>query len=544
MTYDRFLRDTKGGVTAFVALVVSVMTVGGAALITDHHWFVDQRDTLKAASNAASVAATLEMTRLMNTQPDIGHSALEAELERVARRYVELNLQHLSSDRLALAQSTLVVEVRPHRGRRTVDVSAQADLGGSLLSRHMPLLGNFTGPSVMHVKAGVESITNPVEVVLAIDISQSMTHCVSGRSRRCAQSGTRISVVKRVAATLVDILDPSVNNGIAIGIVPWHMLVRLDASARDEWARNGWAHYPGSRHYSATYSCGYGSSSCPASAADHVLPTPSPQPWQGCLDEHRRQGASGRASLPPAADLMKTPAQIPLAQAFFPAPYGTGYECLGDPPPSGYKLSYCYDSSGADAMQGATPSGQIVQPPQYGCEEAMPAILPLTSDRARIDAAIDGLDAVGTLTYSALGVLWGQRLLEHEWKSVWGDPVHPVDPEANQETRKALVLLTDGDDTYCDLGAGQRRSCENSAAGVDRTEACAAAKAAGTEVFVVAAMHPRYVSGHLAQTLRACSSETEDADGTYVFLNNSAPENLNAAFVSIANQLSTVRRVY
>ena len=544
MTIRRFLRDTRGGATAIAAAAVTVMTIGGAALIIDHNWLVDQRDTLKAASDAAAVAATLQLNRLMDAQPGISDSALEADLEKVATRYVVFNLQHLSEERLGRAQSTLVVEVIPDRGRRTVDVSAQADLGGTLLSRHMPMLGNFAGPPEIRAEAGVESITNPVEVVLAIDISQSMERCVSGRSNRCAQpEAMRIAVVKRAAAKLVDILGPNADNQIAIGVVPWHMVVRLDDSARDDWTRSGWAHDPGSRHYSATYSCG-SRGSCPAPAADHDLPSPPPQAWRGCLDEHRLQGAGGHASLPPAADLMKTPAQIPLAQAFFPAPYGTGYECLGNPPPSGYRLNFCYDSHGAELMQGATPRLQTVQSPQYGCGEAVPTILPLTSDRTRIDAAIDELDAVGKLTYSALGVLWGQRLLEHGWKSVWGDPIHPVDPASNPETRKALVLLTDGDDTYCDLGSGLKRSCEDSAAGVDRVEACAAAKAAGTEIFVVAAMHPDHVSGHLAQTLRACSSEAENSEGTYVFLNNSTPENLEAAFTGIASQLSAVRRVY
>ena len=93
-------------------------------------------------------------------------------------------------------------------------------------------------------------------------------------------------------------------------------------------------------------------------------------------------------------------------------------------------------------------------------------------------------------------------------------------------------------------GAGRKRSCENNAAGVDRVEACAAAEAAGTEIFVIAAMHPDHVSGHLAPTLRACSSEIVDSDGTYVFLNNSTPENLKAAFTGIANQLSAVRWLY
>ena len=537
----RFLRCTRGGATAIAAVAVTVMTVGGAALITDHLWLTDQRDTLKSASDAAGVAATLEMTRLLKVNTAISDGQLRDELDRVAKRYVEINLSHLPADRLARARSTLVVETRPDRVARTVDVTAEADLGGTLVSRHLPLLGQYAGPPAIHAAAQVERIVHPVEVVLAVDISQSMERCLAGKSRCRNPARMRIAIVKRAAATLVDVLGPSAANQIAIGVVPWHMVVRLDGSARNEWSSRGWADYPASRHYSATYRCANQHlNDCPAPAEDHDLPPTPPQAWQGCLDEHRLGGPNDHASLPAFAELMDLPSRSPFAEAFFPALYGAGYTCLASEPPR-YGLNYCYDAGTFDLFDSHR---QMLQPVQYGCGDTHPAILPLTSDRAKIDAAIDGLDAVGAFTHSALGVLWGQRLLDHAWKSVWGGSVHPVDPVTDEETRKALVLLTDGDDTYCDMGAGTKRSCEDSDAGVDRSAACAAAKAAGTEIFVVTAMHPNDVSGHLADTLRACSSESQDSDGTYVFLNNSRPENLEAAFADIANQLSTIRRVY
>ena len=77
MTIRCFLRDTRGGATALAAAAVTVMTVGAGALITDHLWLVDQRDTLKTATDAAAVAATLEMNHLMDTQPGISDTALE-----------------------------------------------------------------------------------------------------------------------------------------------------------------------------------------------------------------------------------------------------------------------------------------------------------------------------------------------------------------------------------------------------------------------------------------------------------------------------------
>ena len=40
-------------------------------------------------------------------------------------------------------------------------------------------------------------------------------------------------------------------------------------------------------------------------------------------------------------------------------------------------------------------------------------------------------------------------MLSHAWNDVWGDREHPVDPHApaNAGSRKAIVLLTDGEDT-------------------------------------------------------------------------------------------------
>lgn len=70
------------------------------------------------------------------------------------------------------------------------------------------------------------------------------------------------------------------------------------------------------------------------------------------------------------------------------------------------------------------------------------------------------------------------------------------------------------------------------------------AKAAGTEIFAIAAMHPDNVSGSLGTALSACSSQTEKPGGSYVFLENREADTLRAAFLDIATQLKTVRRIY
>ena len=118
-----------------------------------------------------------------------------------------------------------------------------------------------------------------------------------------------------------------------------------------------------------------------------------------------------------------------------------------------------------------------------------------------------------------------------------------MDPDLpdNAALRKAIVLLTDGEDTHCGKG---NYDCRSSSIGIARSGACDEAKDEGTEIFVVAAMRRDQVADDFKMSLTACSSASDNPDGTYVFLENSTKEELTAAFSDIANQLRSVRRVY
>ena len=550
-TLRHFVLSTRAGATAITAAAVTIMTVGGAALIVDHVWIVDQRDTLKTASDAPGVAATLEMGRILNRQPTIGDDALKAALEPVARRYVVLNLGHLSKDRYAQAISTLVVEIVPHRAQRTVDVAAQADVGGALLSRHLPMFGSSDAPQMVRVATRVESVTNPIEVVLAIDISTSMWLLLNGLesctdsdvSRGCPVSNgrgnARISLVKSAANDLVGILGPSEEDRVAFGVVPWHTQVRLAPDALTDWDRKGWADYPTRRVYGEPYICSGSNCTPPASVEQALAPT-APETWKGCLDSHRMGSVGTRAAVPAISEFFKTPSESAFAQAFFPAVQGAAYECQTHPFPAGFNRSICYHGR---KYYRHNRNDFDPDAAQRGCSDDNPTILPLSTDAESIGKAIDALAPIGIRTYSALGLLWGQRLLDHSWKDVWGGAVHPVDPAArdSEGLRKAIVLLTDGEDSHCGIG---NESCADSRIGHSRSDACTKIKEAGTEIFVIAAMHPDKVSDALGESLRVCSSESPESDVTYAFLNNSTKEELQAAFADIANQLRVVRRVY
>ena len=99
---------------------------------------------------------------------------------------------------------------------------------------------------------------------------------------------------------------------------------------------------------------------------------------------------------------------------------------------------------------------------------------------------------------------------------MWGSTAYPLDATAaeNEGLRKVIVLLTDGEDSYCGDAAV---ACVESDVGIGRSEACMFAKNAGSEIFVIAAMPPEDVSTALGESLRNCSSEADNPSGTYTF---------------------------
>lgn len=233
----RFLRETRAGATAaFAAAAVTVMAVGGAALIIDHLWLVDQRDRLKSAADSGSIAATHAMNRMLEADSTASDATLKAGLGPVARRYVELNLAHLSAERLARAKGTLAIELAIDRAASRVEVTAEADLGGTLFARALPLLGNYPGPGTMSATASVECAGSAVEVVLALDVTASM-HGRIDTSLPARGENRRLNAVITAAKALVQELRATCDGrSVAVGIVPWDKTVRVPNAAT--WRQN------------------------------------------------------------------------------------------------------------------------------------------------------------------------------------------------------------------------------------------------------------------------------------------------------------------
>ena len=529
-TVYRFLRETRAGATAIAAAAVTMMTLGAAALIVDHVWLVHQRDLLKSAADAAAIAATLELQEFFGTLSD---TEAEEQLKPVAERYVRFNLAgNLPEASREKMLGTLEVTVDVDQSLGSIDVTATAE-GGTLLSKSLLA---YSGPGEIRAHSGVEGSLGATEIVLAIDTTGSMSYSLDGSTQGGPTS--RMAIVKKAAVDLVDVLESFPNSVVAVGIVPWTWRVRLNASTRARWETEGWAVYPTERTYPHPTRGPPGSDRYLPETQSLPAPSRLPQAcraWLGCPDMRLANDRPSFSTTHPSVE--------PFVMNYYtdrtssPDNQYVSFQCQdytrAESRDRGGEEPLCYDLDSAPSGQNLCSGGDIQSDgpwrvhPQDDCQNSSP-VMPLSSNLTAVRRAIRGLDSGGSSTYSSAGVAWGIRLLDSSWRDAWGDSVHPMDGTTG--VQKVLVLLTDGHDNSRHDAFRHRQA------------GCTAAKNAGIIVFTIAAMHPNRVGTSFAEELRACSSATEDPDGTYVFVNNSTPEKLREAFADIVRQMVRLRR--
>ena len=287
----RFLRETRGAV-GYTAAAVAIMVLGGTALIGDHLWMVGKRDLLQSAADAAAIAATFELRRRPSSESD---AQVEAALQPLAERYARFNVLGNTAEDLEPGDVGVTLDV--DRAAGTVGVSVQADIVDTLFAKW---LYDYEGPGEVTTRAGAERETTKTEVVLAMDVTTSMALRLEGGYPGSGEL-SRMEIVRGAAHVLVDILDPGDQESmIAVGVVPWHINVRLNGTMRAAWERDGWAAYPSSKTYPWPYSV-YPHPRPPAET--WTMPS-KPEGWKGCLDQRSWWGAGRPGSAPP---FLRTP---------------------------------------------------------------------------------------------------------------------------------------------------------------------------------------------------------------------------------------------
>ena len=341
------------------------------------------------------------------------------------------------------AKESLTVTLAIDRLQNSVSVTAEADLGGTLLSWHLPLLGRNSGPATMQAKAATQCGGGLVEVVLALDVTGSM----NGKIDKTGAEGPdnhRMQVAIEAAKALIAKLDSCDSSDVAVGVIPWDKTVRLPAP--DTWKNKGWVD---------------------TSNFTRERTQTGHEAWVGCMMDraHSPTGPKNSAGLSltlpsetgGAFPAFMYPDSNRLDPAIFDDMRDKVLRNFGED-----AVATALDSDtirAAIVAAGDNPWGdtvgnsdELVGGPNFHCTRV--AMLPLSTDRVLVEQTLDALYAPdlknrglwGGVTMSHLGVTWGRRMLASSWREVWGEETHPVDPGdgSTGEVTKALVLLTDG----------------------------------------------------------------------------------------------------
>ncbi len=423
---SRFWKDQSGNMAIVVAMaVVPLMMAGGAAV--DYGNWVSVQARLQAATDAAALAAGREA------------NLTDEELERVATDYFHSNFGKPKN--AGTPEMTLTIG---QDGKLRIDAHVTVD------NYLMKVAGQNN--QVLSASAEVSKESTGLEVVLVFDNTGSMA------------SQSRLSTLKVAANDFVEILfGPRAEaDSLKIGVVPFSQFVNVGPDKADA----PWLDTQGLTAQSRV-------NFMPQSAADPshnwaawetVSNLRNNRTWPGCVESR-----AGSRSVDDSAPTISIPETL-FVPAFAPDEPGKVSEnqaCRnsnGDRSNCGNAVRYVYynnyisdtsDPNAPNSISGAinrldyqqrhsrkyrqNPVNTNARGPENGCN--IQPIQALTNQKAPVLDTIKGMKADG-YTHVAEGVGWGLRVLSP------GEPFSEGVSYDNKEITKAMVLLTDGENTF------------------------------------------------------------------------------------------------
>ncbi len=339
-------------------------------------------DYARALDARARLQSAVDAALLATASHRMTHPDLtDAQLEAYFRKLMRDAATRRLAKKLNLDLSTLSFSRDGDR--------LQAHISGTMQTTFLKLIG--MGSMNIGVQAETKAGFAGLEVALVLDTTGSM-------GWKGANGMTKIQELKKAAKDFVDTLAKRFGNAdpdmFKVAIVPFSQYVNVGTG----YANADWLDYKPK-----------------AKKARKKLKKKGIY-WEGCVGSRQTPWNTRDGSY--------TLHKIPIVMNF---PRNTNY---GADRVKGYRRAYQYYSDGHDLYYNFCPS----------------PILPLTSaisDKARIEAAIDGLKASGW-TYIPAGLMWGWRVLS---------PGAPFTEGADDETvktrniRKIIILMTDGANT-------------------------------------------------------------------------------------------------
>ncbi|MDX2307316.1 MAG: TadE/TadG family type IV pilus assembly protein [Hyphomicrobium sp.] len=509
----RFERDERGLTAVIFGILFTVLFLM-AAVVIDYSRALQEYQREQAAVDAAALAASHYLG--LGNEDEVG--------EEVARRFFKANMEPGSTAEIDvdLDGSAGTVTAQARNDFKTTLIAAAAQ--GSVARDTMPI-----GARTLIVKG-----TGTIEVAMALDNSGSM-------------SGTKIEALKDAAHDLVGIVFAGADqdNDVKVALVPFAASVNVGADQVDQ----GWI-YQGPES-------GLSSPLFTGSSSRFDILSQMGRSWGGCVE--------ARAAPYDTSDT--APDQNTVATMFVPmfAPdepddgnaSNAGYSTDGGDS-NGYNNNYIPDFGGvcptpeqqcirwrttngvrtcrtygpvpipvAEAQsrsckyQSATPSTFEGAAPGPNALCTTPPILPLTGNRGAIDDAITNMVASGNTNISE-GTMWAWRTISP------GLPFPEGRSYDDQENRKVLIVMTDGDNVhsaksqhnrsvYAAYGMGSQNrlgttytnASFNTQLNSKTLAACSNAKAQGITVYTVA--FGTEISSTGLSLLRSCAQSKDHA---------------------------------
>lgn len=483
---------SRNGNFAIMTAVLTIPLLLGVGMAVDYSRYVSAQRHLQEVADSVSLALV--------TTPPKNKKAMAAQ----AQTYVNANISKARIDKVNdIKETDLTV------GTDDVDVA----LSGQIQTSFMGLAGY----NILDVRASSlakRAINGSVEVALVLDNTFSMSETDS-------DGVSKLDSLKNAANTLVTELNKNAKADVRIGLVPYADYINVGTQYRKE----KWLSIP----------------------VDYTVPAVAKS---GCvINKVTVQGSCQRRE--PNYDcsvyvdgVLKPRTCTGACTAYGPDREVEKETCkVNASAKREYKWYGCIGSRtiGKTRLNDDSPN---VPYPGYveTSQKCLSPIVPLTNSKSTITSSIDGmvykLGSYEPYTYIPAGMIWGVNLLSPGAPFSEGEAYDPQ----NKKPRKALVLMTDGDNTLKFRPSDGRHVAFNSNGNAGNVEfrkvneetidICDYAKSNEIEVFTVAFM----VDNNDAKTmLQQCATDSQH------YFDASDPAALMAAFSGIAQSLSVVR---
>ena len=438
----RLGRDTRAAI-GIPGVLVAVMLVGATALPVANITLKADGKRMEDAATAAGLAATAKMRAE-------GVSVSAETLRREAERYARLNLLDLPPADRRKALESLQIRMTSDPVNQIVRVDLEATLPGRKIVQALMIVPGADKKVVLPEKttgkSQVQCISDKVELVLALDMTDSMGGRLAQAGMPWNESPLRYDAMLDVVAEMVGSIQRLCSDlELKVGIVPWASSVKVPDGQANRWKSNGWIN----------------ASRFALRGADQSVEA---QQWGGCLEDRLMNTSSLPESslglsLDTAEDRYFPPYIYPdterhtrrtewgrTMQRFIRAQAARGLTGLPDDDPATLLQVLRGDndwSRGGGPNKGCTPIGMI--PPRT----LTSTDTWFTEALARLrDVPKSSLPGEGTMAH--LGVTWGRRMLHPAWGAIWNPDGSPDDAKGgghlkkDKSVKQVLVLLSDG----------------------------------------------------------------------------------------------------